>query len=83
MPKQRKPGDIIWKKPMAGFSAQPGLGMIPPGSKPEEVACLDCDDPSCREWPDVWALGPDGKPNGDVWCHVTECQMEDIEDAER
>lgn len=66
-----------------GFSAQPGAGMIPPDSEPDESPCLYCSDPLCQEWPDVWALGPDGKPNGGVWCHVAECQMEDIEDAER
>lgn len=67
---------------MAGFSGRAGAGMIPLDSAPDEWPCHLCGDPGCREWPDVWALGPDGEPNGEMWYHVCECEMEDAENAE-
>ena len=56
--------------------------MIPPDSEPGEFPCDYCNDTLCREWPDLWELGPDGEPTREVWCHVAECQMEDICNAE-
>jgi len=79
MSKRRKAGDLVWKKAGAGFSGIEGMGRIRPGSEPEDWVCLLCGDPGCREWPDVWELGADGEPTGDVWCHVSECEMGDFD----
>lgn len=77
MSKRRNAGDVVWKRPNAGFCGQSGLGMIRPDSESDECL-LECGDAGCREWPDVWPLGGDGKPmGGGNWCHVSECQMDD------
>lgn len=77
MSKRRAPGDVVWKRANAGFSSQAGRGIIPAGSTPD--ACLlDCGDPDCREWPDVWPIDDAGEPTGGNWCHVSECEMEDL-----
>jgi hypothetical protein len=81
MSKRRKAGDLIRKKAGAGFSGIEGAGRIRPGSEPEDWPCLLCGDPECREWPDVWGLHADGEPNGEMWCHVSECELEDFDGA--
>jgi hypothetical protein len=82
---RRKAGDVVYKIENAGFSGQPGLGMIRPDSEPDPCMLYpgsNCDDPDCQEWPDVWALGEDGKPTGENWCHVSECEMLDAPSRE-
>lgn len=74
--KRRKTGDVVFKRAGAGFSGLAGRGVIAVGSEPD-LCILGCGDPECQEWPDVWALGEDGQPNGENWCHVSECEMQD------
>lgn len=74
MSTRRKAGDIVWKRENAGFSGRAGLGVIPEGSEPDECM-LGCGDPDCREWPDLWPCDEAGKPTGENWCHVSECEM--------
>lgn len=78
MSKRRQPGDVVWKRGGAGFSANGGYGLIPAGSEPVPW-CPICNDPECQEWPDLWELGADGKPTGNNWYHVSECEMHDKE----
>ena|SRR3972149_4105084 len=41
------------------------------------VPCMiGCGDPECREWVDVYGLG------GEVFCHVSECQLIPLEEAQ-
>lgn len=75
--KRRQAGDLIWKIGGFGMSGGEGLGQIRPGSEPDDFACVTCGDPDCREWPDVWVVAGDGTPTGDMWCHVSECGMQD------
>ena len=76
MSTRRNPGDVVFKVAGAGFSGLAGRGLIPPDSE-SEPCFLGCNDPDCQEWPDLWALGPDGQPTGGNWCHVSECEMQD------
>lgn len=76
MSTRRNPGDVVLKRACAGFSGNEGLGVIPEGSEPFPCI-LDCGDDDCQEWPDLWACDESGKPTGDSWCHVSECEMQD------
>jgi hypothetical protein len=37
--------------------------LRPPGSEPD-FPCSLCDDPHCREWPDLWPCDANGRPAG-------------------
>ncbi len=76
MSTRRQPGDIVWKSAGAGFTGQAALCVIPLGSEPDECM-VGCDDPECKEWPDLWPCDENGKPTGGNCCHVSECQMLD------
>ena len=76
MSKRRKPGDIVWKPSGYGFSTLDGLGLIPEGSDSSDCV-MECGDPDCQEWPDLWPVDKAGKPIGGNWCHVSECEMHD------
>ena len=79
---RRKPGEIVWKRANAGFTGVAGRAVIAPDS--EHVKCvLDCGDPDCREWLDLWPIAADGYPIGTVWYHVSECEMDDDPDKGR
>lgn len=89
MSDKRKPGDLVWKIPLAGFVGEPGWGIV---RGPREDYCFSCDDENCGEWHEVVILGrtkADAEkryqesqledPIG-VCCHVGECEMLDAED---
>jgi hypothetical protein len=76
MSKRRKPGEIVYKPSGYGFSTRAGLGIIPEGTEPDECM-MDCGDPDCKEWPDLWPCDETDKPIGGNWCHVSECEMKD------
>lgn len=76
MSKRRQPGDIVWKSEGAGFTGQAELCVIPVGSEPDDCM-MGCDDPECREWPDLWPCDESGMPTGGNCCHVAECEISD------
>lgn len=80
MSKRRKPGEIVFKPSGYGFSGMEGIGIIPGGSEPSECV-MGCGDLDCQEWPDLWPCDNTGKPTGGNWCHVSECEMQDVPNA--
>jgi hypothetical protein len=76
MSKRRQAGDWVWMRTYAGFvqSEKPQRGQIRPESYGAQWCMLDCGDPDCREWLDVW------RADGVGLCHVSECEMFDSEE---
>lgn len=78
MSKRRSSGDIVWKRPGAGFIGVGSLVKIVPEDDDEWSGCmLGCGDDECREWCTCWECDEDGNPLGGVACHVSECEMSD------
>jgi hypothetical protein len=83
MSKRRKPGDWVRLIPGVGFV---GESNRLPAQIQEECSgyrgwCFnDCGDPDCREWATLWTA-PDPEHGGKrhMLCHVSECQMLDLE----
>ncbi len=79
MSKRRKPGDIVGKKPYAGFIGIACVVRIEPEMDGYESPCWGlngCTDPKCVEWSNCEVI-----VNGEVVgmaCHVSECEMEDL-----
>jgi len=78
MSKRRQHGEIVLKRVNAGFVGQASLVKIagPEWGEPEPW-CLLCDDPECREWPNLEECDEAGNPLGGLAYHVSECQMDD------
>ena len=88
MSKRRNPGDIIVKLPYAGFVGQTAYAVIQEEDTDDHIPCmLDCGDPECVEWIDVFLLPGDSMAEatealkreeylGSAY-HVSECQMAD------
>ena len=84
MSKRRNAGEWVWLKPNAGFCGESNRLKVE--IQPEddenskkygpEKCILDCGDPNCREWVNVWTE-PDPEDNDErhLLCHVSECQM--------
>ena len=85
MSKRRNIGDIVRKKPNAGFigesliiklvdldTERPRTNMLY-----KSYCVLDCGDKKCEEW-DNCQIVVDGTPIDDYCYHVSECQMEDL-----
>lgn len=78
MSKRRSAGDIVWKKPNAGFVGEASLVQIQPEEYLHAAGCIwDCGDPLCREWHTLWACDRDGNLTGGEACHVSECELFD------
>lgn len=69
-------GDILFKKPLAGFIIESAKIQIPDitENKNYDFCTLDCGDPECREWATVWILDAKGNVIGTAF-HVAECEM--------
>ena len=79
MSKRREAGDWVWLKPNSGFVGESNRLKAQIAVDDEPEACLlNCDDPNCREWPNL-ATGPDYESEEKRWplYHVSECQMLD------
>lgn len=70
MSKRRGAGDIVYKKPGAGFC---GEGLVIRVDGEEDWCMLDCGDPDCKEWSDCIVV-----KDGSYVYHVSECEMEDV-----
>ena len=80
MSKRRNPGDVVFKLRGAGMCGAEGFVLIPLGSEPDNCFGV-CGDPDCQEWPDLWACDKDGNLTGGGCCHVSECQMIDVNET--
>lgn len=80
MSQRRKVGDIVRKKPNAGFLGEPGglWRIADDGCEPWCV--LECGDDECVEWFTLHEVDADGRPTGRVACHVSECEMLDVDE---
>ena len=98
MVKRRHDSEIVALNGHAGFGPAHTYAVIRPEGRyhdqesnrllEDPVPCmLDCDDPKCKEWPDVWHLPGknrtqamaallDGRYSG-YSHHVSECEMQD------
>ena len=89
MSKRRAAGDIVYKRPNAGFIGQPGWAYIPSDSD-NSAPCLGlngCVDPECAEWTDLKGLPGETREKAvaalkagtflGLACHVAECEMRD------
>jgi len=76
MSKRHNPGDCVWLKPNSGFVGESHRHKAQIIGEVEDTdrCCLECGDPECREWPNLFAE-IDGKCHN--LCHVCECQMLD------
>ena len=66
----------MWLQPNSGFVGESNkykAEIIGPESEADH--CFLCDDPDCKEWPNLWTEEVDGKRFN--LCHVSECQMLD------
>ena len=65
---------------MCGESARL-RAQIQPEDPADEMGCVLCDDPLCREWATLWTE-PDPEHDNARWplCHVSECEMHDTEE---
>lgn len=87
MIKKRNPGDIVFKKPGAGFIGERIKIRIPTKTTLEEnfstekdqswneAPCMLCDE-KCIEFANLEVLNDQNEPIGWVY-HVSECEMED------
>ena len=84
MSDRHKPGNIVRKRPGAGFLGMAGLRWQiqgDPEAAPESEIngmawCpMQCGDDDCFEWHDLWEIDADGKPTGAVACHVCDCEL--------
>jgi hypothetical protein len=79
MSKRREVGDIVKKVKNAGFVGEELIIQITDDSSENIDFCMfDCGDESCREFANVDVLDAQGNYRG-TCCHVSECQMEDID----
>lgn len=75
MSKRRRPGDVVIKRPNAGFIGEPMvITIFDHGCAP---CILGCGDDDCNEW--YTSYGPEGE----VICHVSECEMMNIQTLKR
>lgn len=85
--KHRKEGEVVWKRPGAGFSGTGAYVEIQPAPD-DDVPCMICNDPECREWNDTFGLNANtieearalaGRQeyDGSAYYHVSECEMHD------
>lgn len=79
MSKRRNIGDTVIKRENAGFTGKRLRVRIEQIPRPEypDYCMLDCDDPECREYPDLAVLDDSGNVTGYCY-HVSECEMEDV-----
>jgi hypothetical protein len=77
---RRKAGDIVYKRPGAGFV---GVGSWIKLEAEDEATygisycCLDCGDEDCREWANCQHCDSVGEPLPGYAYHVSECEMQD------
>jgi hypothetical protein len=79
MSKRRKPGEVVRRKPGSGFvgSASPEFVRVPDEPIEDWHPCiLSCGDDDCREYENLEVVG---EHDGATMCHISECQMEDVE----
>ena len=97
MSKRRQDSEIVWITPNSGFGAGGRYAVILPESTypvsehaavTDPTPCmLDCDDPDCTEWTDLFTLPADSRAeairnlisarySGAAY-HVSECEMLD------
>ena len=93
MSKRRQLGEKLLKKAGAGFTGLELKVQIPdnhtwktifnsPVTDNISSCMMDCGDPECREFANLMVLDKKGKPIKDDWVyHVSECQLEDLEDT--
>lgn len=87
MSKRRQAGEWVWLKPNSGFvgnSHKYHAQIQPTDDRRRKVirrheefttpCMLDCGDPECREWPNLWT---DIEGEKGYFYHVSECQMLD------
>ncbi len=78
MRKRYYPGAKVMKKENAGFIGQRLMIEIPVEISDNVDFCmLDCGDPECMEYANVYVLDDSGKRIGECY-HVSECQMEEL-----
>jgi hypothetical protein len=87
MSKRRQEGEWVRLLPHSGFVGESDrlLARILPERPDDWCPCLDgCDDELCREWVNL-ETEPDPENDGQRYflCHVSECRMQDLTDAER
>ena len=84
MSKRRKVGDWVQLLPNVGFVGESNrlLAQIQPEDNPPPCF-LECGDPDCREWTNL-RTEPDPQNDGKQWplCHISECEMLDLESAD-
>lgn len=73
MTKFRQVGDIVRKKPNAGFVGQSLIIRLTKGFE----HCILCTNPHCKEWTNCEILDENNQPTGKFCYHVSECEMED------
>lgn len=80
MSKRRRAGEWVWLRPNSGFVGESHRlqAEIQPEQDGDWSPCmLDCGDPECREWINLWtAEDPDTGKRYPLY-HVSECQMLD------
>lgn len=81
MSKRRVAGQIVYKRPGAGFSGQGSYVMLE-AEVNHEPCVMGCGDPDCCGWSDCRGYDDSLRPT-DVWFyHVYECQMDDVWEPE-
>lgn len=80
MAKRRKAGDWVILDRCSGFyTGGPLIGQIDPHEKNDGTPCiLDCGDPNCLEWANIFVPRPDAPDGIQDLYHVSECQMSDV-----
>ena len=81
-----QPGQVVWKRPGAGFCGDGGYGQIPQTAEYEPGACaLNCGNDDCGEWSDLWMLHGRTRPEAMIGLvagyyaglafHVSDCEL--------
>ncbi len=81
MSKRRKPNEIVRRSPMSCFwiPAEPSIVRLS-GPEDGELHAIEpcwCGNDECQEWANVQVVG--GEHNGEWLCHLSECQMSDVD----
>jgi hypothetical protein len=86
MSQRHKPNEIVRRRPGSCFlgAAEPALVRLTGPEDGElhesdQPCMLGCGDDECVEWANVQVVG--GEHSGKWLCHLSECEMEDVEQA--